>query len=83
MLALSALAPTLLSGCALFAEPKLPAPPEHLVQCASEAGVDIAPGAKTKAEVAGLLADLRRSETANARCAAGWYAFYEALRADK
>lgn len=79
-LATFALAAMLSSGCAsFFNSSPLPSPPAPLVACAGAAGVEITPGAKTRAEAARLLAEIRRSELSKGRCAADWLAWYQSL----
>ena len=71
---------TLSTGCASYSKRlPLPAPPASLVECAASAKVEIAPGPKTRAQAAALLADIRASELASKRCAADWAAWYDAL----
>lgn len=74
------LAPMSLTGCALFSEPKLPAAPAYLTECAKAPTTEIAPGAKSRAETAALLARTRASELSKARCARDWSSHYEAIR---
>lgn len=76
----SALALLSLTGCATFAKrTPLPPVPVTLEECTARGTVIIAPGAKSREEAAGLVADLRRSELDKARCAWGWSLFYEGL----